>query len=101
MKRRTEAQWRGLIAAQRTSGQSISEYCRAEGLNPTYFSTKRQQLGQAKRQGQQKPPRFVPVQTLASKEDIILRMDGIQLGCSVSVSPQWIAALIQTLQGPH
>lgn len=43
--RRTRVQWRALFAAHKQSGLSSTEFCRARGVNPKYFSLQRRQLG--------------------------------------------------------
>ena len=47
MARRDERQWRELIDRQRESGQSAASFCRQQGINPTYFSSKKRQLAES------------------------------------------------------
>ncbi len=45
MARRSRQQWQELIDAQRVSGQKASEFCKQHDISPTYFSSKKRQLG--------------------------------------------------------
>ena len=44
MKKRTKQQWFELVAKQRDSGLSATEFCRNENLNPKYFSVRKMQF---------------------------------------------------------
>ena len=44
MPRRTQAEWRDLIAQQQSSGVSVAKFCRERSINPNYFSTRKKQL---------------------------------------------------------
>ena len=42
---RARSRWGGHIVAQRASGQTQTAYCRAQGLDPSYFSMWKRRLG--------------------------------------------------------
>jgi len=44
MSRRTQEEWRDLIAQQQSSGKSAAQFCRERSINPKYFSTRKKQL---------------------------------------------------------
>ena len=54
--------WRGLIAEQSRSGQSVAAFCRERGLGPTHFFAWKKRLSQSGT-GQ-----FVEVQILSAAE---------------------------------
>ena len=44
MPRRTEEEWRDLIAQQQSSGVSAAKFCRERAITSKYFSTRKKQL---------------------------------------------------------
>ena len=44
MSRRTQEEWRDLVAQQQSSGVSAAQFCRERSINPKYFSTRKKQL---------------------------------------------------------
>ena len=58
----TLLKWRGLIAEQGQSGQSVAAFCRERGLGPTHFFAWKKRLSQAG------TGHFVEVQVLPAAE---------------------------------
>jgi transposase-like protein len=58
----TLLKWRGLIAEQARSGQSVAAFCRERGLGPTHFFAWKKRLSQVGAE------HFVEVQVLPSAE---------------------------------
>lgn len=44
MTNKSREDWLQIIEDQKQSGQSIQAYCKAKNINPTYFSTRKNQL---------------------------------------------------------
>ncbi|MDA9003856.1 hypothetical protein N9J26_00015 [bacterium] len=47
--RRTQGQWRALIAQHQTSGQTQHDFCTERDINPKYFSALKQRFGATER----------------------------------------------------
>ena len=43
-KRRPRRDWQSLVEAHANSGESVETFCKARGLSPTYFYTRRREL---------------------------------------------------------
>lgn len=96
MKKRTEAQWRALIQQQQVSGLTAEKFCRRHGLNATYFSLRKHQLGLTKPKPDSSP--FVSLSctelsTVAAA--LTLQFIGGTLQFSVLPSPEWLAKFIR------
>lgn len=104
MRKRSEDEWRSLFAAHRASGLSANAFCRQQGLCSKYFSLRRQQLedepGPALAEKKELPA-FVPVSIKGRDVDMIrLKLnDAVECLLPVSVSPQWLGALLSALRG--
>jgi len=103
MKRRTEVEWRALFEAQATSGLTAAAFCYERGVNPAYFSVRRRRwLGESVvRQARTALSAFVPVALPRPVETSILELQlgpTLQLRVPTSVSPGWLAELLQTLR---
>ena len=61
--RRSESMWRELDARHATSGMSVLEFCRAEGIHPTVFRRWRSRLKGKSRSGKAKAQVAAKVQT--------------------------------------
>ena len=59
------AWWAEHLAAQRKLGQTKAAYCRAQGLDPKYFTLWKGKLRDAEMAG---PPRMVPVVVASAAE---------------------------------
>ena len=101
MKRRTQAEWRGLFEAQATSGLTAAAFCRKQGVDPKYFSLRRRQvLGELPASAARSAcPAFVPVAIPRSQAALEVQIGaGLQLRLPTSVSPQWLADVVRALQ---
>jgi hypothetical protein len=99
MTNRTTSEWHTLFAEHAASGMTITAFCTERNLNACYFSTRRKQLQQDKALKTVSP--FVPV---AMQEPHAVPTLSLQQGHSlvleipVSVSPGWLAELVDRLQ---
>ena len=99
MKRRTEAQWRTLFTEQADSGLTVEDFCKARGLNSSYFSVRRKQLLSTDKANI--TTGFVAVSMPGQGHVMMIELylgDALQLRVPASVSPHWLAALIQHLR---
>lgn len=99
MKRRTPSQWRALFSEHKMSGLTATAFCREHGLNPKYFSLRRKQL----QDGEDVKPdtSFVPVVMSPTCKTSVLELKrghDFVLTIPPSVSPTWLATLLQQLQ---
>lgn len=103
MKRRTEAQWRALFAEQASSGMTAAAFCRERGLCPKYFGLRRKQLlgAEGAEAAKVATSSFVPVTVAGSFAPSMIEVhcgDALRLHLPVSVSPRWLAELVQQLR---
>lgn len=89
------------IEAWQASGLSQAEYCRRHGLNPNTFSGR---LHHFKASPTPRPSELIPVQVRplptpeAAVGSVVLRLaQGRQLEFPATVSPRWLAELLQCL----
>ena len=90
--------WEKHIEGWRSSGLSQALYCRQQGLNPNTFSTRlRAHRGLPQAAGQS----LIPVRVeraVSSSEGLVLRTSlGHRLEVPATVSPRWLAELLQCL----
>ena len=98
MKRRTKADWQALVDAHAASGQTATAFCRAHGLNSTYFSSRRRALceTQARSSAKLSP---VSLPSGLSRSDIRLEYaGGVVLRLPSSAEPMWFARLLRALR---
>ena len=93
MKRRTQDDWRALIAEQKSSGQSASEFCQARGINAKYFSIVKSKL-KTKISGN---TRFQSLGILRGSQSITLMHQGIDIHIPLAVDVDWLAAFTKRL----
>ncbi len=62
------ASWAEHLTAQRKSGQTQAAYCRAQGLDPKYFTLWKGKLHDVEMAG---PPRIVPVVVVSAAEPAV------------------------------
>lgn len=87
------AKWRGLVAEQRRSGQSVAAFCRERGVSaPSFFAWK-------KRLNQSAAEQFVAVQIAGTGEPASHRAIEVRLGGgrSVMVEPGFDAAHLRAV----
>jgi hypothetical protein len=92
-KRRTADQWRALIAEQQASGQTASAFCRARGIDPTWFSNRKRTL--AKTGGNFALVARVPAATQAPGDDVEIALGAFRMRVTSSVSPRWLGQVLQ------
>ena len=63
-----ESYWRDTISRQRSSGQSIAEFCRRQGISPPSFYAWRRRLAE------RKSPQFVAVNVAAASSEFQVRL---------------------------
>ena len=103
MKRRSEAQWRALFAEHASSGMTAAAFCRERGLCPKYFGLRRKQLLGDKEAVALKAAMssFVPVAVAGTSAASMIEVccgDALRVHVPVSVSPRWLAELVQQLR---
>lgn len=89
-------QWLELIAEQQQSELPAAEFCRRKNISVKKFYNH----ASKSRQPQQAPTAFVQAQVTSSVPaagEITLHYGTTQLNFSSSVSPQWLASLLQAL----
>ena len=92
MPRRTQAEWLNLIHAFEASGLPQTEFCRSQGINPKYFSKRKNELRQ-----QTTTSPFVRVRREAPPT-MSVRFTHHDTSVQVSdCSPQWLAVLLREL----
>ena len=99
MTQRSTAEWHALFAKQATSGMTVTAFCHKHNLNACYFSTRRKQLQVDK--GMKAPSAFVPVTITGQSTAPTLALhhgQSLVLNIPMSVSPVWLAELIERLQ---
>lgn len=93
MKRRTQDEWRKLIAQQKESGLSATQFCKEQGINDKYFSTIKYKLKE-KNNSQHS---FQALGILGGSQSISLRTKGVDIQIPLSVDAHWLAALAKQL----
>ena len=92
-------QWWRHVKMWRESGMSQADYCRQQGLNPKTFS----KWARCEHPADPNAPiEVLPVQVTpplpATEAAVVLKLaQGIQLELSTTVSPRWLAELLQCL----
>jgi hypothetical protein len=92
-------QWWRHVKTWRESGMSQADYCRQQGLNPKTFSKWARSEHPVDPNA---PIEVIPVQVTpslpATEAAVVLKLaQGIQLELSTTVSPRWLAELLQCL----
>jgi hypothetical protein len=96
--RRSQQQWRELIAAQECSNLSIVEYCRKHKISTKSFYGRRSEF---KKQASTSPrPAFikaVPPSSSTSSEFAVLSVGSAKLHLPKQTDTKWLAALMRQL----
>lgn len=98
--KRTPQQWQRLLAEQAESSLSIVDFCRQHGLSTSNFYYWRDKL-QSKPCADLGNTGFVPValpEANKPDEHLVLTHGQQRLLIPASVSPQWLASLMGSLQ---
>lgn len=100
MKRRSEEQWREVLAEQAASGKTAKAFCEARGLNAKYFSKQRCKLSLTRGVGARacRGSAFVAVRVPAQQMRLRLP-SGVAIELPGSVSAGWLAELLAALGG--
>jgi hypothetical protein len=89
------AHWKNHIETWQGSGLSQAAYCRQQGLNAQYFSTK---LHALRSLCATKPPTLIPVQIQPWPAPVVLQLvQGHRLELPATVSAQWLAEFFRCL----
>ena len=101
---KTHTQWRQLVEAWRGSGLSQADYCRQQSLNSKTFSAWARRIRRESSLDKDAPLKIISVQVTPSAAaasidaNVMLRFPhGAQLELSTTVSPRWLAELLQCL----
>ena len=88
-------QWRELIAQQAAGTESVIEFCQRHGLTPKSFYRRRKEL----RDTDQHKGMFAvaPPLVRSASGPLGLSWQGVELSLPDSVSPAWVAQLMQEL----
>ena len=100
--RRSREEWQALIHAQKTSGLNQTQFFKEHGLNPKYFSLRKNQLlsAVALHANSTEFVRLnrVPRSDAPSGTPVIVRLQGVELELSsTTASVSFLAELIQCL----
>lgn len=100
--RKSPAEWQALVTEQQASGLSVAAFCLKHGLVDKTFYNQRNKLGRAPRSTDGPKPGFVqvrpvPVTLNASSGSVVLHHRHSRLELSTTVSPGWLAELMQAL----
>ena len=92
LRRRNRQQWSELLAEFSSSNQTVEAFCSERGMNPRYFLKKRAHLSRQKRLP------FVRAKVAVSTESITVQIQDVQVRCTASLSPAWLAELAAALR---
>ena len=100
---RNKEEWFDLFKAHQQSGLSMAEFCRQEGLNKKYFSSRRKQLdfksGKQKSVRKTVPNDFIQVSVKANHGyAICLEYGELRLSLQQLPETRWLADLAKTLK---
>ena len=90
--RRNRQQWSELLVEFSSSNQTVEAFCNERGINPAYFLKKRAKLNR-----QKKLP-FVQAKVAVSVEPVTIQIQDVQIRCTASLSPVWLAELAAALR---
>lgn len=102
MKRRSEGEWRRLLAEQAASGETSVAFCQARGLDAQYFSKRRRKLLGKRMEGAPAAKRaaFIAVRVPSERQAMCVRLvSGVEIELPDSVSAGWLAELLAALGG--
>ena len=90
--------WKSHIESWQRSGLSQAAYCRQHGLNPNTFSSRLHHFrSREKAQNRELIPVQVQLAATASGVMVLRHTKGHRLELPVTVSPRWLAELLQCL----
>jgi hypothetical protein len=92
VRRRNRQQWSELLVEFSSSNQTVDAFCSERGMSPSYFLKKRTHLRR-----QKKLP-FVRAKVAVSAEPVTVQIQDVQIRCTASLSPVWLAELAVALR---
>ena len=92
---RSLAEWDKILADYQESGQSIRAFCRAQGIGLSSFYAHKN----GARSKPRTPKAFMPVTVAAAPAGIRLVIGPATLHLPATMSPAWVAELLQSLGG--
>jgi hypothetical protein len=104
-----ERAWRLRLRRQATTGLSIPEFCRREGVSTASFYAWRRRLAAPSATTPSEPPLFVPIRldptspaddTSTDLGFVIELPHHIRLRCAAAPDPAWLGKLVAALAGP-
>ena len=91
-RRRSRQQWKELLDEFSSSHQTVEAFCSERGISPGYFLKKRAKLSQ------QNSLPFVRAKVAVSAEPITVQIQDVQIRCTSSLPPVWLAELAAALR---
>jgi len=99
MLKRTQEQWRALFTEHQASGLKAIEFCKQHNICPNYFSKRRKDLlNPDKKLSKASPFVSVTPTTQTSTSTLSLQYQQINITIPATVSPDWLATLLQQLK---
>ncbi len=92
VRRRNRQQWSELLVEFSSSNQTVEAFCSERGMSPSYFLKKRAHLHR------QKSLPFVRAKVAVSAEPVTVQIFDVQIRCTASLSPIWLAELAAALR---
>ncbi len=93
MTRRSQEDWRQLVAEQQSSGLTAADFCRDRNINDKYFSLRKKKLKPPSKE----VPAFIKASVSpASSTGPSLHINGAELRLG-DASPTWVATLLREL----
>ena len=99
MIKRTQEQWRNLFTEHQASGLKAIDFCKQHKICPNYFSKRRSQLLNTEKKSTSTSA-FVSVTptTQTGTSTLSLQYQQINITIPATVSPDWLATLLQQLK---
>lgn len=98
MKRRSQNEWRELIALQAASGVSAQQFCQEHALNSKYFSLRKQQLNVSETAlpfvRAVRDTRPLPNTT---QHALVIHQEKVSLHFAILPEPDWLARLLSAV----
>lgn len=103
MKKRSQDEWRKLLASHTASGMSARQFCRERQLCPKYFSLRKKQLGLREGESPFVRARLTTVVTHTAVEEntvtqaLVFRQGKGSLHFSILPDLEWLARLLSAV----
>ena len=96
MNRRTTEQWLALFEQHKASGLTQTEFAKQHGIEPSYFSYRKQQLLAWQHDDNTGFIELTP-QGMVLSEPILLRKRDVELQLPAGTDALWLAALLRAM----